>query len=43
MLIVYLKVLLGIVSWIGCHSERPDVYTEVAYFVDWILETMATY
>ena len=43
MLIVYLKVLVGIDSWIGCHSELPDVYTEVAYFVDWILETMVTY
>ena len=43
MLISYLKVLVGIASWIGCHSERPDVYTDVAYFVDWIMETMATY
>jgi secreted trypsin-like serine protease len=43
MLIVYHKVLVGIASWIGCHSGLPDVYTEVAYFVDWILETMATY
>eukprot|EP00090_Calanus_glacialis_P024739 TRINITY_DN3842_c0_g1_i2.p1 TRINITY_DN3842_c0_g1~~TRINITY_DN3842_c0_g1_i2.p1 ORF type:complete len:213 (-),score=40.56 TRINITY_DN3842_c0_g1_i2:75-641(-) len=37
------EVLVGIASWIGCHSELPDVYTEVAYFVDWIMETMATY
>ena len=44
MLILYLQELVGIVSWIGCHGEGyPDVYTEVTYFVDWIMETMATY
>jgi len=35
--------LVGIVSWAGCASNgHPGVYTEVSYFVDWILETMAT-
>ena len=43
-LLLSLQKLVGIVSRIECHGEGcPDVYTEVAYFVDWIRETMATF
>ena len=29
--------IMGLVSWgYGCASTMPDVYAEVAYYIDWI-------